>query len=78
MANAWYTKVAVNKTAQLRKKETVTINSREPMVIVPLSVWRRAEELLEDQAALASERYRRRIQKARIDAAEGKLVRPFE
>ena len=67
----------MSKAAQLRKKGTITINSREPMVIVPLSVWRRAEELLEDQQALASQNYRRKIQKARTDAAEGKLVRPF-
>lgn len=48
------------------------------MVIVPLSVWRRAEELLEDEAALASGRYRRSIQKARRDATAGKLIRPFQ
>ena len=67
----------MSKAAQLRKKGTITINSREPMVIVPLFVWRRAEELLEDQQALASQNYRRKIQKARTDAAEDKLVRPF-
>jgi hypothetical protein len=68
---------SVPKPAQLRREETLTIRSREPMVIVPLSVWRRAEELLEDQEALASAGYRRRIQKARREAAAGKLVHPF-
>lgn len=75
---SWYTTSSVSKTGQLRKKETITISSREPIVIVPLSVWRRAEEFLEDQEALASRRYRGRIRKARIDAAAGKRIRPFE
>ena len=48
------------------------------MVIAPLSVWRRAEEILEDQGALASPRYRQRIRKARAAAKKGRLVRPFE
>ncbi len=57
---------------------TITVSSRDPMVMIPLAVWRRAEDLLEDQEALASRQYRRRIRKARRDAAGGKVVRPFE
>ena len=53
------------------------IKFREPLVLVPLSVWRRAEELLEDQEALASKRYLRRVERARDGIRSKKLVRPF-
>jgi len=53
------------------------IKSREPLVLVPLSLWRKAEELLEDQEALASKRYLRRVERARDDIRSKKLVRPF-
>jgi len=65
------------KTAGLRKGATVTILGREPMVVIPLSLWRRVEDLLENHEALASRRFLRRVQKARSDAAQGRLVRPF-
>ena len=60
----------VAKAAHLRRDETFTIRSREPMVIVPLSAWRQAEELLEDQEALSSPGYRRRIQRARREVVK--------
>ena len=50
---------------------------KEPLVLVPLSLWRKVEDMLEDQEALASPRYVRRIQKARADIAAGKAVYPF-
>ena len=53
------------------------IKIREPLVLVPLSLWRKAEELLEDQEALASKRYLRRVERAREDIRSRKLVRPF-
>jgi len=53
------------------------IKSREPLVLLPLSLWRKAEELLEDQEALASKRYLRRIERAREEIRSGNLVRPF-
>ena len=53
------------------------IKIREPLVLVPLSLWRKAEELLEDQEALASKRYLRRVERAREDIRSGNLVRPF-
>ena len=53
------------------------IKIREPRVLVPLSLWRKAEELLEDQEALASKRYLRRVERAREDIRSRKLVRPF-
>jgi hypothetical protein len=53
------------------------IKVREPVVLVPLSVWRKAEDLLEDQEALVSKRYLRRIERARAEIRSGKLVRPF-
>jgi hypothetical protein len=53
------------------------IKVREPVVLVPLSVWRKAEDLLEDQEALVSKRYLCRIERARAEIRSGKLVRPF-
>ena len=53
------------------------IKIREPLVLVPLSLWRKAEELLEDQEALASKRYLRRVERAREDIHSGSQVRPF-
>lgn len=55
----------------------IALDYQEPMVVVPLSVWRKAEELLEDQEALSSRRFRERIRKARDDVASGRTVRPF-
>jgi hypothetical protein len=61
----------------LDKSRTIRIG-KEPLVLVPLSLWRKAEDFLEDQEALASNRYLCRIQKARADVAAGKIKYPFE
>jgi len=50
---------------------------KELMVLVPLSVWRKIEDLIEDQEALSSNRYLRRIVQSRKEVAAGKVVRPF-
>jgi len=60
----------------LAKSQTIKIG-KEPLVLVPLSLWRKVEDLLEDQEALASSRYVRRIREARRDVAAGKAVYPF-
>jgi len=60
----------------LPKSQTIRVG-KEPLVLVPLSLWRRLEDLLEDQEALASGRYLRRVQRARGDIAAGKAVYPF-
>ena len=60
----------------LGKDQTIRIG-RQPLVLVPLSLWRKVEELLENQEALSSPRYLRRIRKARADMAAGKAVYPF-
>jgi hypothetical protein len=61
----------------LDRSQTIKIG-KEPLVLVPLFLWRKAEEFLEDQEAMASARYLRRIRKSRSDAARGKIVYPFE
>lgn len=60
----------------LAKSQTIKIG-REPLVLVPLSLWRKVEDLVEDQEASASKRYLRRIRQARRDIAAGKAVYPF-
>ena len=64
------------KVAILEKSNTIRIG-KEPVVLVPLKLWRQLEEQLEDQEALASKRFIRRIAKGRKDAAAGKLIYPF-
>jgi PHD/YefM family antitoxin component YafN of YafNO toxin-antitoxin module len=63
--------------AASKKRTAHAFDYREPMVIVPLSVWRKVEELLEDQEALSSPRFRERVRKAREDVAKGRTIRPF-
>jgi PHD/YefM family antitoxin component YafN of YafNO toxin-antitoxin module len=66
----------VGNVTLLAKSQTIKIG-KEPLVLVPLSLWRKVEDVLEDQEALASKRYLRRIRQARKDIAAGKAVYPF-
>jgi len=59
-----------------RQTQAIRIGS-EPVVVVPLSLWRKIEDLLEDHEALKSKRYLRGIAKARQDIAAGKIIYPF-
>ena len=61
----------------LAKYGTIKIG-KKPVVLVPLELWRKAEEFIEDQEAIVSKRYLRRIRQARKDVAAGKLFYPFE
>jgi len=67
---------AMNKIAIVDKSATLRVD-KEPVVIVPLRLWQQIEDFLEDQEALASKRFLRKIRKGRKDAASGKLVYPF-
>jgi hypothetical protein len=67
----------VRATNILGKSQTIKIG-KEPVVLVPLSLWRKAEDFLEDQEAFASKSYLRRIRKARTDVSAGKILFPFE
>lgn len=66
----------LNTVPVIGKSQTLKIG-KEPVVLVPLKLWRKIEDCLEDQEALASEAFRRRIRKARRDVARGKIVYPF-
>ena len=67
----------MNVVTLVPKSQTIKIG-REPLVLVPLSLWRKVEDLLEDQEALASSRYLRRVERGRADVAAGRVVHPFE
>ena len=58
------------------KSKTVRVG-KQPMVLVPLKLWRKMEDYLEDQEALASKSFLRRIRKARSEVVRGKVVYPF-
>lgn len=60
----------------VEKSKSVRVGN-QPMVLVPLKLWRKIEDYLEDQEALGSPKFLRRIQKARAEATRGKLVYPF-
>ena len=64
------------RIVQLEKSQTLRIGN-EPMVLVPLKLWRKMEDYLEDREALASKKFLRRIRTARKDVAGGKVVFPF-
>lgn len=50
---------------------------KEPVVLMPLKLWRKFENYLEDREALASRRYLGRIRKARKDISRRKLIYPL-
>jgi hypothetical protein len=60
----------------IERPKTIKVG-REPVVIVPLKLWRKFEDYLEDQEAAASQKFLKRIRKARKEAAKGKLIHPF-
>jgi PHD/YefM family antitoxin component YafN of YafNO toxin-antitoxin module len=66
----------MNRISIVEKSATIRVD-KEPVVIVPLRLWRQIEDLLEDQEALASPKFLRKIARGRKDAASGKLVYPF-
>ena len=66
----------MNKISIVEKSATIRVD-KEPVVIVPLRLWQQLQDYLEDQEALASKKFLRKIGKGRKDAARGKLVYPF-
>ena len=66
----------MNRVTIVEKSAAIRIG-KEPVVVVPLKLWRQIEDYLEDQEALASPKFLRRIRKGRKDAASGKLIHPF-
>ena len=66
----------MNRISIVEKSATIRVG-KEPVVIVPLRLWKQFEDYLEDQEALASKKFLRKIRKGRRDAARGKLVYPF-
>ena len=65
-----------SKVTVVGKSQIIRIG-KEPIVLVPLKLWRKFEDYLEDQEALASKRFLRKIRTARKQAASGKLLYPF-
>lgn len=50
---------------------------KEPFVVVPLKIWQEIQDRLEDAEALSSQRYLHRIDKARNEVKQGKIIHPF-
>ena len=66
----------MNRISIVEKSATLRVD-KEPVVIVPLRLWKQFEDFLEDQEALASKKFLRKVAKGRKNAASGKLVYPF-
>lgn len=66
----------MNTVSIIEKPKTIKIG-KQPVVLVPLKLWQKLEDYLEDQEALSSKKYLRRIQKARKDISNGKIIFPF-
>lgn len=66
----------VTRVFLIEKSKTIQVGN-QPMVLVPLKLWRKMEDYLEDQEALASSKFLRRIRKVRVEAARGRFVYPF-
>jgi PHD/YefM family antitoxin component YafN of YafNO toxin-antitoxin module len=65
------TSVLAKKISKLSKKVTV---KKEPSVLLPLSLWEELQERLEDLEAVSSANYRRKIDRAKTEIKEGKIV----
>ena len=50
---------------------------KKPMVLLPLNLWQKFEDYLEDQEALTSSKFIRRVQKARKEIISKKIIYPF-
>lgn len=68
-------------TATLIKKigklsETATFK-KEPVILLPFSLWEELQDKIEDLEALSSVNYGKKIERARKETKEGKVV-PFD
>lgn len=70
----------MNKISIIEKFKTIQIG-KEPMVLLPLELWQKfgnyLDNYLEDQEALSSKKFLRRIKQARKDIKVKKLIHPF-
>ncbi|MEK7635731.1 MAG: hypothetical protein AAB405_01415 [Patescibacteria group bacterium] len=66
----------MSKISIIDKIKKVEID-KEPMILLPLNLWQKFEDYLEDQEALSSKRFIRRIEKSREDISLKKLIYPF-
>jgi len=66
----------MNKISIIDKFHTIKIG-KEPVVLVPFKLWQKLEDYIENAEALSSKKYLNRIEKARKDIAENKVVYPF-
>ncbi len=66
----------MNKISIIEKSKVMRVG-KEPVVLVPLKLWQKMEDALEDQEAASSKRYVSKIQRSRNDVAKNKIIYPF-
>ncbi|MEK7575602.1 MAG: hypothetical protein AAB491_00735 [Patescibacteria group bacterium] len=66
----------MNKISIIEKSKIIKID-KDPVVLVPLKIWKKMEDYIENQEALSSKKYLQKIKQARKDILKGKLIYPF-
>ncbi len=61
------------KTISTTEKFPIIKINKEPMILLPLNLWQKFEDYLENQEALSSKKFIRHIEKARQEIKEKKL-----
>lgn len=67
----------MNKVSIIEKSKIIKID-KNPVVLVPLKIWKKMEDYIENQEALSSKKYLQKIKQARKDILRGKLIYPFQ
>jgi PHD/YefM family antitoxin component YafN of YafNO toxin-antitoxin module len=65
------------KTFLIEKNMQAKVGKKS-VVVIPLALWRKLEEYLEDQEALSSKKFLKRIREARKEVAGKRLIYPFK
>ena len=66
----------MNKISIIEKSKIIKID-KDPVVLVPLKIWKKMDDYIENQEALSSKKYLQKIKQARKDILKGKLIYPF-
>ncbi len=66
----------MNKISIIEKSKIIKID-KNPVVLVPLKIWKKMEDYIENQEALSSRKYLQKIKQARKDILKDKLIYPF-
>lgn len=67
----------MSRISIIEKSKIIKID-KNPVVLVPLKIWKKMEDYIENQEALSSKKYLQKIKQARKDILRDKLIYPFQ